>query len=75
MSSTLKVKKKMVTIVVNKKKMVSWSDYFRFDSVFIKKIIKSIFLKTKPKPVQIDWFRFVFWTKPVQTDLTWLGFE
>jgi len=47
MSSTLKVKKKMVTIVVNKKKMVSWSDYFRFDLVFIKKNNQINFFKNQ----------------------------
>ena len=39
----------------------SRGDYFRFDSVFIKKkIIKSNFKKndTEPKPVQTDRFRF-----------------
>jgi len=38
-------------------------DYFRFASVFIKKITKSNFKKkteTEPKPVQTDWFRFGF---------------
>ena len=38
-------------------------DYFRFDLVFIKKIIKSKFFFTKTtepesKPIQTDWFRF-----------------
>jgi hypothetical protein len=44
-------------------------DHFLFGSVFIKKIvIKLIFFKKKPKPVQTDWFRFGFLgQKPVQT--------
>ena len=53
--------------------MIIKRDHFRFDSVFIKKIIKLNFLKkpeTESKPVQIDWFQFSFLGQnPVPTNL------
>ena len=36
----------------------SFFDYFRFDSVFIKKIIKLNFFLKKPKPIQTNRFQF-----------------
>jgi hypothetical protein len=53
-------------------------DYFLFGLFFIKKkVIKPIFFKKKPKPVQTDRFRFGFLgQKSVQTGLArffWFG--
>jgi hypothetical protein len=47
-------------------------DYFRFDSVFIKKSNQIEFFLKKPKPVQTDQFLFGFLgQKPVRTGLAW----
>ena len=51
-----------------------WS--FRFGSVFIKKKSNQIefFKKKKPKPVQIDRFRFCFLGQKNRFKSVWLGF-
>jgi hypothetical protein len=59
--------------------LVSRGDYFRFGSVFFKKITKPVFFKKKkPKPVQTDRFRsgsVSLEQKPIKTDLARFFFQ